>query len=716
MKTVYSSCRICTNCGFEFKVEDNQILDFAPDVAHPYTRGYCCPKGLSAIEFQQGKDGNRLLTSLKRQGDGSFCQIDTLTAANECGEKLKSIIDQHGPRAVALYFGTGGWANTLGNALSRAWIDAIDSPSFFTTLTVDQSCHIVTAGRMGVFAGGMPNVEDIDVALLAGVNPLVSHTGWPAVPMYSMNPGENFKRIRDLGQKLIVVDPRKTETAERATLHLQIIPGEDATLYAGIIRLLFENGWVNEEFCGRFATHVDQLRKSVASYTEDYVANRVGVPVEQVVEAARLLGTAKRPHCACSTGTSMVPDSNLADFLLVAINVLRGGYRRAGDVVTNQSLLTGVSPPMEMVYPPNRTWETGPKCRTQNIGHIFGEFPSALLPDEILAPGEDRIRALVAFGSNPALSFVDPEKSLEALSSLDLLVTIDHRMTDTAELSDYVLATATMHERHDLTSIYEMYYPDNYVQYFQPVVEKPKGVAHDWEVFWCMARAMGAQLELKHMTLGNTFENTPSAGNIDMNEMPKSEDLIRALCEHKGLDFEAIKSAPRGITPDVPEMRVMEPAEDNGARLDMCPDDVADEISRLRESAEVNARYRLAVRRIVPVMNSSWREAKITRAKFPENFAYMNPDDMVEDGISEGSRIRISTATGAIVGTVRGDGTVRRGVVSMTHCFGSPHKDKDSIDGRGSTTGRLIPLDPERAEHINFMTHNTGIPIDVSTL
>ena len=270
VRSAKASCRICSGtCGFSFQVENNQIIDYFADTDNPMTKGHCCPKGIAGIEMQQGK-GNRLTESLKRNTAGEFETIDTLDAAEEIGQKLKAIVDEHGPRSVAMFFGTGAYVNTLGNAFSKAWLHAIGSPNFFSTMTIDQSSHWVTIGRMGMFLGGMPDFEDIDVGLISGANTYVSHLGWPGVPAPGVNPGEGLRRARERGQKLIVVDPRVTETASNASLHLQIIPGEDATLYAGIIHLLFKQDVTNKEFCERYVTHVERLKELVSDYTPEY--------------------------------------------------------------------------------------------------------------------------------------------------------------------------------------------------------------------------------------------------------------------------------------------------------------------------------------------------------------------------------------------------------------------------------------------------------------
>ena len=711
MKNIKTSCRICSNCGFDFDIEGNEIIAFKPDVDHPVSEGYFCPKGIAGIEKQ--KDLNsRLTESLRKNAAGQFEGIDSQLAVKEIADKLSTIIEEHGPRSVAMFFGTGAYLNTLGNILSKSWVNAIGTPNFFSTLTIDQSSHNVTMARMGAFMGGKPEVPAIDVSLIAGTNPLVSHFGYPMAPVEAINVGKGLKAFKERGKKLIVVDPRKTETARNADLHLQIIPGEDVTLYAGLVHLLFKNEWVNREFCDRFVEHVSELEAAVSKFTPDYVAERAGIPVKKIEEAAYLFGTAKKPSAAGATGIGMTRDSNLADFLLESMNVLCGAYRRAGDKIYNPGPLSG-SPAVEAVLPPNRTWEHEPKCRSRDAGKIAGEFPSALLPDEILHRGKGKIRALIVVGGNPAMSIPDTARTLEAFDDLDLLVTLDHRETETARLSDYVIATSMQYERMELNSFMDIASRMPYVQLFKQLVEKPEAVLHDWEVFWELGRHMNLQLDFKFVTTFIGYWDLPRGRELDMQNKPDMQTLCHWICEEKDLPFEELFNAERGLEFDMSNTKVLPSPGDDGARMDICPADIAEDIFRLIEKPYSQDRYRLAVRRLIGPHNSAYRDG-VGKKLFPQNFAYMHPEDMLEEGLSNGALVDISTATGSILGVVSGDSTLRSGVISMSHCFGNINPEDDPSGEEGGHTNRLIPLDHENNEKINFMAHMTGIPVSIS--
>ncbi|TAL05159.1 MAG: molybdopterin oxidoreductase, partial [Chloroflexota bacterium] len=333
---------------------------------------------------------------------------------------------------------------------------------------------------------GKPSIRDVDLALIAGNNPVVSHQTAPFIAGESGAPGRAFEAAKARGCRIIVIDPRRTETARYADLLIQPLPGHDAALFAAIAHILLRDGTYNRVFCDKFVTRLDALRAAVAAFTPDMAAARADIPVEQIELAAKWLGEAKRPLVGSGSGPSMSDHSNLNDHMIEAVNALVGGYRRAGDLVRNPGTL---KPKIvrEMAISPTRTWEKGIKCHSADIGKLMGEFPTALLPQEILTPGSGRIRALINFGGNPLMGLGDPDRAVPAFEDLELLVSLDPRMNDTCRMSHYVIGTSQPYERHDITIPGDGMFPEPFAQYATPVVPKPEGVIHDWAFFWGVA-------------------------------------------------------------------------------------------------------------------------------------------------------------------------------------------------------------------------------------
>jgi anaerobic selenocysteine-containing dehydrogenase len=705
-------CRNCgALCGLELTIDGDKVLDAVADpaAASPYG-SYMCPKALAAVDFHNGAE-RRLRSSLKRDASGGFVEIPAAQALDEIAAKLAALIAEHGPRSVAVYHGTGAYRSVLGGLLEKSFLAAIGSPNLFSTMTIDQSAKWVTMARMGVMASGKPSFKDVDVGLIAGNNPVVSHQTFPFAPGESGAPARAFAEAKARGARLIVVDPRRTETARYADLVIQPLPGQDAALFAAIAHILLRDGTYDRAFCDRFVSQLDELRAAVAPFTPELAARRADVPVEQIELAARWLGEAKRPFVGSGSGPSMSAHSNLSDHMIEAVNVLVGGYRRAGDLVRNPGAL---KPRIvrEMVAPPTRSWETGVKCRTADVGKLMGEFPAARLPEEITTPGPDRIRAFINFGGNPVMALGHPEKAVAAFEDLELLVSLDARLNETAQLGHYVIATSQPFERHDVTVPGDGLYPEPFVQYAPPVVSKPPGVIDDWEFFWEVASRMRRGLTFKYWTYGLDFDAIADGLELDVDVKPDPEDLIRHLCKESRVSFEALVANPSGVRPEVPPQYV-EAAPDNGARLELCPPDIARELAAvLGETADSRFRYSLTCRRILEAMNSAYRDSAGTGRKYPVNWAYMNPDDMAAEGLAEGALIEIESEAGRILGVAKAEDRLRRSVVSMTHLFGDLSPSTDPYAQRGGHTGRLTSLD-QYLEPINFMPRFSGIPVNL---
>jgi anaerobic selenocysteine-containing dehydrogenase len=710
-RKVKSFCRNCgALCSMELTVENDKLIGVAGDgTVSPYG-AYMCIKGRASLDFHNGAE-NRLLNSFRRDAAGRLEALPSGQALDQIAARLSSLIAQHGPRAVAVFHGTGAYRSVLGGLLERAFVSAIGTPNFFSTMTIDQSAKWVTAGRMGVMASGKPSTRDIDLAVIAGNNPLVSHQTYPFGPGESGSPGKSLADAKARGARIIVIDPRRTETARYADLLIQPLPGHDAALFAAIAHILLRDGTCNKAFCERFVGQIDALREAVAPFTPALAAERANVPVAQIELAAQWLGEAKRPFVGSGSGPSMSAHSNLNDHMIEAVNALVGGYRRAGDLLRNPGTLKP-RVVMETVAPPGRSWEKGVKCRTADIGTLFGEFPTALLPQEILTPGPGKIRALIVFGGNPAMALGDPDRAIRAFKDLELLVSLDARSNETAQLAHYVIATSQHFERHDLSIPGDGLYPEAFAQYAPPVIPKPAGVIDDWEFFWGIASRMRVPLTLKYWTYGLQYDTIPGGLPLDMENAPSPEAMFRHLCAQSAVPFDELLANPAGVRPRRPPQYV-QPAKDNGARLELCPPDIAAELQTvLHEEPDHRYQYRLTCRRLLEAMNSAYRDADKATRKYPVNWAYMNPEDMREDGIAEGAEIEIRSEAGRIAGFAKAEAGLRRGVVSMTHLYGSLAPSTDPMKQRGSHTGWLTSLE-RHLEPINFMPRFSGIPINV---
>ncbi|WP_380877184.1 dehydrogenase [Sphingomonas sp. DBB INV C78] len=699
-----SFCRICMgSCGTIVTLDENRrMVSIRADREDPQTLGFACFKGLRAVEAHNNPE--RILHPLKKMPDGSFARIGIEQALDEIAEKLKTIVAESGPLSVAGYKGGGAFFTASAVMMLNDWLRALGSPKCYSSVTIDQSAKMVAAGRLGIWQAGKIPAHRADLMMLVGTNPMVSVNP----PFDTRNPVKRMKAARERGMKLIVIDPRHTETASFADLVIQPLPGEDPTLIAGILHVVLAENWHDADFCAANVADLEELRAALAPFDPAYVSARADVPEAQIRAAARMFAVESRSGITgSSTGPDMGPHSNLAEHLLETLNIVCGRMQRAGDRVDNPGMVLPRYPRRAQAMPAPRWWEDGPKSRIHGYGAMNDEMMTGVMADEILEPGADRVRALIVHGGNPASSVPDQRHVVDALRKLDLLVCIEPTMGATARLADYVLPPFMQYERPDLPIWpYEyMLYPDQpYIRYTPAVAAPPEGaeLVEDAYVFWGLAKRLGLPLTY----LGEL---------LDLTRAPSTDELLAIVTRNVPGGFDALRAEERGLVDESAEQYV-EPAEEGWeGRFTLMPDDVRAEIGTVaaEDWQALDRSHRLAVRRLREVFNSVGRDLPTTRKRVPYNLAFVNPDDMAAIGAVDGDEVEVESDRGAIMAVIEADPTLRRRVVSIAHGFGGL-PDEASNEGyyqQGVSTNLL--LDASRREAINAMPHMTGIPISL---
>ncbi|WP_068273380.1 molybdopterin-containing oxidoreductase family protein [Aldersonia kunmingensis] len=691
-----SFCRLCaSSCGVLLDVEAGRIMRVLGDAHHPISGGYTCAKGRRGSDLVLGPD--RLTTSMRRSAGDSHEPVPVAQATADIADRLRTIVDRHGPDAVALFMGTQQNFAALTPPMARAWFRGTGSHKLFSTMTIDQSAKWVVAERMGTYLGGRQRFEDADVWLLAGTNPIVSGNGGDGDGAVVHNPSVALRAARKRGLRLIVVDPRRTETAAMADMHLAPRPGTDAVLFAGLLQVILTENRHDGDFCRRYTADLAALIDAVAGVTPTVVQRICGVDANQVRDAARIFAGGSRGMATSGTGLCMGPHSNLAEHLVAALNVVCGRYLREGERADDRAVLTRRVPARAEVAPATRAYERGFRSRIGGVRAIRGELPSGILADEILEPGSDRVRALIVSGGNPAAALPDRGKALRALRSLELLVCVDPRMSDTARLAHYVIAPTTMYERADHTAIMEPFFPRPFAQYTPAVVTPPPGVIEDWRFFLDLASASGQSVKF--------------AGRIlDPGAPPTAEQLLAMMTERGRLPFADLAAAPHGQLAGLSGAIVGAATEEGAAhRLSLLPADVRGELNAALTESAVTKQFplRLTVRRIREAINS-------TGTRVPGlvpggvNPASLHPDDLAALGIADGQAVTVRSASGQLRATAQADSTLARGTVSITHCFGSV----DPRDDVGVNVNALTGTG-HGVQTINAMPTMTAIPVAV---
>jgi anaerobic selenocysteine-containing dehydrogenase len=698
IETRKSFCRFChVFCGVEVDVEDGRAVAVRGDPDNEVTRGYTCPKGRAELERLYHPD--RLQAPERRNGEG-WAHIEPHRALDEVAEKLRDIVDRHGPDAVAVYTGCGGHrASNAGPWFVRRWLDALGSKRMYTSFTID-SPSLAVAGRR-FFGGPLPaNILDVDraeVMFFVGTNPITSHQ----LNMPQSNPATLLRNAQRRGAKMIVADPRRSDVARRADLHLAVKPGEDATLLAGMIKLILDRGLQDHEYCDIYVSGIDALHQAVADFDLDYVARRTGVPAADIEQAALWLARAETGGAQSGTGLHMAPHHNLTTQLVMTLNALCGRIDRPGGMNrVDGPLGRRFGPEMgPLPRPPSR-----PKSRIRGIeavDGIFGgyfEMPTSTLADEILTPGEGQIRALIVNGGNPALVLAEEASALEALDSLELLVVLDLFRSATAEHAHYVLPVRHPFERADVTKLMDGAYPFPFGQYTAPLVEAPPETLEEWEVFWELAMRMGLPLRV---------------GGLDAERKPTSDELLDAQFGRGRVSVSELRQHPSGgvfgkrntdAGGVVPNMIGHE-----DRRMAAGHPEVIAELRAVRAEPIVAGGgydegdgfgFRLITYRTREVYCTQGQNLPSLARKLPHNPVLLHPSAMKRLGLSDGDAVVLDSGFGTVEGKVETSDAVRPDVVACA--FG----------WRETSVQRLIP-DDRLHDPVSGLARQSALPVNV---
>ena len=496
---------------------------------------------------------DRLLHSLARQPDGSFTRIPVAQAMDEIAEQLGRIVEEHGPLAVALYSGTFGLANALTAPLTNAFREALGNPRGWVATSIDQPGKTIAQGLMGVWMALHQGPATADVCMIIGSNPLISI----AAGLPQADPRKWLHDAKKRGFKLIVIDPRRHETASQADIYLQPKPAEDIAIVGGMIRLIVDEGLLDQEFVAAETTGIEELRRAVDPFDPETVARRADIPVDDFVAAARMFATAGRGVAVAGTGPGMSSArGTLLEYLILALNALCGRYLREGELVWNPGTLVEPVPRFAQASGPFPSYGFEPKLRVRGLGDTLVGPSTAAIADEILEPGAGQIRALISCGGNPLAAWPDQLKVREALESVELLVQFDPWMSATAKLAHYVIAPTLSLEVPGMTNYVDMLpayapgygLPKPWAQYTPAIVDPPEGsdVIPEWEFFYGLAQRMGLALEVRPVDFnGPTGATLP----IPMDVKPTADELLTLLTSKARIPLAEVAAVPerRGV-------------------------------------------------------------------------------------------------------------------------------------------------------------------------
>ena len=456
-KTCITGCVLCPqNCGLEVDVDYNRILRVKGDKSNVKSEGYVCRKGLNIAYHQNNAD--RLKYPLKRVRD-RFERISWDQAVYEIAARLKDIVTTYGPRSFA-YMGGGGQGCHFEAAFGVRLLRGLGSQYHYGPLAQEFSGMFWVGGRMfgKQYINVDPDTAETDILLVIGWNGMQSHQ-IPKAPL-------QLQRIaKDPNKLLIVIDPRKSETAKIANIHLPIRPGTDALLLKAMIAVILQEGWENKAYMEAHLSGFEEVKELFADFDARGAVGTCQLPYDQVREICSIFA-ARKSALRYDLGILMGRHSAVSSYLAVILQAICGRIGvRGGSVFPGHMMPIGSHSDEQNP----KTW----RCRVTNLQPVAGQYPPNAMPEEILTDHPERLRAVLVSSSNPLRSYADTTAYEQAFKKLDLLVTAEIAMTETARLSHYVLPSRTGYESWDGT-FFPMTYPGIHFQMRRPIVE-PEG-------------------------------------------------------------------------------------------------------------------------------------------------------------------------------------------------------------------------------------------------
>ncbi len=702
-----AACNLCEAiCGLELTIEDRlegpQVVSVRGNPDDPLSRGHICPKGVALADVYTDPDRLRRPVRRVRSTDGSeeWVEISWDEALDRTAAGLAGALNEHGRDALGIYLGNPNahslGAQTHGVAMTRS----LRTRNKFSASSVDQLPHQFVAWQLFGHQLMIP-VADIDRTsyfLVFGANPMASNGSLMTVPDF---PGR-VRALKRRGGRMVVFDPRRTETAKVADEHHFVRPGTDALVLLAMVHVLLEEGLTTPP---PYVRGIESVRLAVADFTPELAAQHSGVSAEVVRRTARELAAADGAAAYGRVGVSIQGFGSICQWAIQCLNILTGNFDREGGVLFPEPAVDIVGRTL-VGRGHHDVW----RSRVRGVPEFGGELPVSTMREEIETPGEGQIRAVLTVAGNPVLSTPDGSRLGAALEGLDFMAAVDIYLNETTRHADVVLPPTTVLERDQYDLVFHTLAVHNTARFTPAVFDKPGGAMEDWEIFAEIALRTAARLRHR------TPLRRALAQRARLRVSP-TRILAGLLLSGRRTTMRALRSHPEGV--DLGPLRPTMPArlQTKDRTIHLAPDLVLADLPRLRASlADVpDPDELLLVGRRHQRDNNSWmhNSARLTRGK-PRHQLLMHPDDLAARGLDDGALVRVTSRVGEVRTEVRATEDMMPGVVSLPHGYGHQRT------GVQMTNAREVPgvsindlTDPERLDVSGNAALN-GVPVTVA--
>ncbi|MDY7551472.1 molybdopterin oxidoreductase family protein [Pseudomonas veronii] len=649
----HRACHLCEAiCGLTLETtqaEDGSlaITSIKGDPLDTFSRGHICPKAVALQDIQN--DPDRLHQPMLRVGS-EWQPIAWEDAFALVAEKLAGIQARYGQNSVAVYQGNPSVHNYGLMTHSNYFLGLLKTRNRFSATSVDQLPHHLSSHLM--YGHGLllpiPDIDHTDFMLILGGNPLASNGSIMTVPDVE----KRLKAIQARGGKVVVVDPRRSETAAIADQHLFVRPGGDAALLFGLLNTLFAENLTR-------ASHLpvdglDDVRRAIAGFTAEAMSRQCALPAEQIRQLARDFAAADRAVCYGRMGVSTQAFGTLCHWLVQLINLVTGNLDRPGGALCT-------TPAVDLVASTSGGHFNRWQSRVSGRPEYGGELPVSALAEEMLTEGEGQIRALVTVAGNPVLSTPNGRQLEQALDGLEFMVSVDLYINETTRYADLILPSTSALENDHYDTTFNMFAVRNVSRFNRAILPKPDGALHDWEIFVGLAKAFAAHT-------GVALKPTlPPAQMIDFGlragvygDASSHQLSVAMLAEH-----------PHGVDlgPLTPNLAAR--LKTANGRVQAAPAVILADLARFTAQPLPPADELLLIGRRHVRSNNSWMHNyhRLVKGK-PRHQLLMHPEDLARRQLSDGQRVKVSSRIGMIEVEVAASLDMMPGVVSLPHGWG----------------------------------------------
>ena len=653
------ACHLCEAiCGLVIETQNNEILSIKGDMADPLSRGHICPKAIALQDIQN--DPDRLRRPLRRVRQGAqksehdtWQEIEWEEAFELVAKTLVAIRTQHGDDAFAVYLGNPSVHNYGILTHQQALFSHLRTPNRFSATSVDQlPQHLVSLAMYGhkdMLA--VPDIDNTDYFLMLGANPIASNGSIWTVP----DVRQRIKDLRARGGKLVVIDPRHTETAALADKHFGIQPSTDALFLGALLNVIFTHELHRIDEMNLPARGLDEVRAKVAAFTPARVAQTVGINASDIEQIAREFAGANRAICYGRMGVSTQSFGTLNHWLIQLLNIVTANFNQQGGTLFTHPAVND--------FASTRPGKTNRfKSRVSGKPEFNGELPVTALAEEILTPGEGQIRALFTCAGNPVLSTPNGGQMDSALARLEFMVSLDPYINETTRHADVILPPTSPleHDHYDLA--FFTLSVRNIARFNEAVLAKPEGALHDWEIFTKLGEKVAA------LQGQDTREQYPPAEMID--KSLQAGNYSEASGHPAALSLEKLRANPSGV--DLGPLRPSSPDRilTDDHTINCAVSEFIADLDRALLLIDQKTELRLIGRRHVR-SNNSWMHnyQRLVKGK-DRSQLLMNPIDMQTRSIASGDKVTVSSRVGSVITTVQASNDITPGVVCLPHGFG----------------------------------------------